>query len=241
MSPGNPPQKKKNQKSSTVADYTPLGSRFRVVPLPPPPPPTAVTPLPLTIVLLSPLPTLSLRYVGLPLPSVEARLRDDETGDVLVTATGGDGAIEVFADGDELQGNLEVTGGCVFKEYWRNPAATAKEFTMDGWFKTGDVAAFSVELGSFRICGRASIDIIKSGGYKISALDIERVLLEHPGIEQAAVVGHPDETWGEVVAAALVWRCGTPAQETGREVRQLSTSFWAISHKVPAAQMPTLH
>lgn len=79
------------------------------------------------------------------------------------------------------------TGDNVFLEYWQRPDATAEEFTHDGWFKTGDVAAYDSSLDAFKICGRASIDIIKSGGYKISALDIERVILEHPSIEQVCM------------------------------------------------------
>jgi malonyl-CoA/methylmalonyl-CoA synthetase len=92
----------------------------------------------------------------------------------------------------------------VFREYWNNPEATAASFTPDGWFRTGDIAVR--ERGYYRIMGRQSVDIIKSGGYKLSALEIEGVLLEHPGIAECAVLGLPDATWGEVVAAAVVLR-----------------------------------
>ena len=77
----------------------------------------------------------------------------------------------------------------------------------DGWFRTGDVAV--IENGYFRIMGRQSIDIIKSGGYKLSALEIEAALLDHPAIRECAVVGVPDETWGEAVSAAVVLETGT--------------------------------
>jgi len=89
------------------------------------------------------------------------------------------------------------------KRYWGNAAATAAAFDGDGWFATGDVAARDA-AGSYKILGRASVDIIKSGGYKISALDVERVLLAHPRVVEAAVVGVPDAVYGQRVGAVLV-------------------------------------
>ena len=86
-------------------------------------------------------------------------------------------------------------------EYWQNPKATSDSFD-DGWFRTGDIAV--LESGYYRIMGRQSVDIIKSGGYKLSALEIESVLLDHELIEQCAVVGMADDTWGESVAVACV-------------------------------------
>ena len=94
-----------------------------------------------------------------------------------------------------------MRGPSVFKEYWGNPKATAEAF-RDGWFLTGDVAV--VEDGSYRLLGRSSVDIIKTGGYKVSALEIEEKLREHPAIDECAVVGLPDDEWGERVAAAAV-------------------------------------
>jgi malonyl-CoA/methylmalonyl-CoA synthetase len=83
------------------------------------------------------------------------------------------------------------------------PEATAKEFTTDGWFKTGDVAIMSSVdsngKGQYRILGRNSADIIKSGGEKLSAIEIETAILELPGMKDCAVVGIPDEEWGQVV------------------------------------------
>jgi malonyl-CoA/methylmalonyl-CoA synthetase len=124
-------------------------------------------------------------YVGTPLPGVEIRLCDDK--DQPVTGE---------------PGEIQVRGENVFQEYWKQPEATAKSFTKDGWFKTGDVAV--IESGYYRILGRSSVDIIKSGGYKISALEIEEVLRTHPDIKDCAVVGLDDEEWGEIVAAGLV-------------------------------------
>ena len=89
--------------------------------------------------------------------------------------------------------------------YLRNIGANleaTKEAFVDGWFKSGDIAVW--EHGSYRILGRNSVDIIKSGGYKISALEIEEVLRKHPAIKDCGVVGLPDEEWGEIIAAGVV-------------------------------------
>jgi malonyl-CoA/methylmalonyl-CoA synthetase len=138
--------------------------------------------------------------VGLPLPGVELRLK------------GEDGAL-VTAEGEP--GEIQVRGPAVFRAYWNRPEATAEAF--DGpWFRTGDMAVR--EQGYYRIMGRLSVDIIKSGGYKLSALEIEAVLLEHPGILECAVIGLPDPVWGEAVTAVVVSRGETaPALAELRE------------------------
>ena len=122
-------------------------------------------------------------YVGQALPGVTVQLFDD--GDERIT-------------GDGAQGEIRIMGDGVFKEYWGNKAATRESF-RDSWFCTGDIAV--IEEGSYRIMGRSSVDIIKSGGYKLSALEVEDVLLNHRDICEVAVVGVPDDTWGECVAA----------------------------------------
>ena len=95
-----------------------------------------------------------------------------------------------------------MRGPGVFREYWNRPAATAESFD-DGWFRTGDMAV--LERGYYRILGRLSVDIIKSGGYKLSALEIETALLDHPDIfANAPCRSLPDDTWGEAVAVAVV-------------------------------------
>jgi malonyl-CoA/methylmalonyl-CoA synthetase len=94
----------------------------------------------------------------------------------------------------------------VFSQYWNNPEATDAAF-VDGWFRTGDVAVR--EPDGYRLLGRASVDIIKSGGEKVSALEVEEVLRTHPDIADCAVVGVPDEEWGERVCAAVVPRHNT--------------------------------
>ena len=127
--------------------------------------------------------------VGLPLEGVGVRLCDDQNTPVV-----------------NEPGEIQVRGDNVFIEYWRKPEATQASFTPDGWFKTGDVAV--LEEGYYRILGRKSVDIIKSGGYKISALEIEEVLRTHPLVNDCAVVGLENEEWGEIVAAAIVLRSG---------------------------------
>jgi malonyl-CoA/methylmalonyl-CoA synthetase len=103
-------------------------------------------------------------------------------------------------------GELQVRGEAVFKEYWRRPEETASTFTTDGWFRTGDIVEEIVAEDKrwFRILGRNSVDIIKTGGYKVSALEIEDALRAHPAIADCAVIGLPDPTWGERVAVAVI-------------------------------------
>lgn len=129
--------------------------------------------------------------VGWPLPGVEVRLTKD--GNVI--------------EHDDEEGMIEIKGGNVFIEYWRKPEATSSEFTSDGWFKTGDVAKREAN-GAYFIQGRASVDIIKSGGYKISALEVERKMLALDSIQEVAVVGLADQEWGQRVAAVVKFRDG---------------------------------
>jgi malonyl-CoA/methylmalonyl-CoA synthetase len=150
--------------------------------------------------------------VGQPLAGVEVR-RVDEAG-------------AAVADGEP--GELEVRGPGVFARYWRRPAETAAAF-RGGWFRTGDVAV--VEAGSYRLLGRSSTDIVKIGGYKVSALEVEACLSEHPAIAECAVVGLPDEEWGERLAAAVVLRPG--AALALEELRR-----WAADHLAPY-KLPT--
>ena len=128
-------------------------------------------------------------FVGVPLPGVEVRLVDE-------------GGRSVPAGSP---GEIEVRSGGVFLEYWGRPEETRGAF-RDGWFRTGDVAV--LEDGAYRILGRSSVDIIKTGGYKVSALEIEEVLRTHPNIVECAVVGVADPEWGDRVAAAVELRGG---------------------------------
>jgi acyl-CoA synthetase (AMP-forming)/AMP-acid ligase II len=136
--------------------------------------------------------------VGWALPGVTVRL----------IAT--DGSQKDVTRANNEPGEIQVKGDNVFLEYWRKPEATKKEFTEDGFFKTGDIAVSDQsQNGAFFIQGRASVDIIKSGGYKISALDVERGLLSLDVIDEVAVVGLEDEEWGQRVAAIVTLANGT--------------------------------
>jgi malonyl-CoA/methylmalonyl-CoA synthetase len=129
-------------------------------------------------------------FVGVPLPGVEVRLID-ETGAPVP---------------DGVPGEIEVRGPGVFLEYWQRPEETNAAF-HDGWFRTGDVAV--VDRGAYRLLGRTSVDIIKTGGFKVSALEIEEVLRRHPAIADCAIVGAIDPEWGERVSVAVELRPGT--------------------------------
>jgi malonyl-CoA/methylmalonyl-CoA synthetase len=147
-------------------------------------------------------------FVGVPLPGVDVRLVDEHG----------------VAVADGSPGELEVRGPGVFKEYWQRPDETADAFRA-GWFRTGDMAV--VERGSYRLLGRTSVDIIKTGGYKVSALEIEEVLRTHPAVAECAVVGITDAEWGERVAAAIELRAGTalPLEDLQRWARDLLAPY----------------
>ena len=128
--------------------------------------------------------------VGVPLPGVELRLVEE------------DGTPLALYDGESV-GEIQVRGPNLFTEYLNRPDATASAFTSDGWFRTGDMAVRDPD-GYVRIVGRKATDLIKSGGYKIGAGEIENALLEHPGVREAAVTGEPDPDLGERVVAWIV-------------------------------------
>ncbi|KAI0425249.1 hypothetical protein F5Y09DRAFT_322240 [Xylaria sp. FL1042] len=149
--------------------------------------------------------------VGWPLPGVEARLFDTDTNEIIPS------------DVVDRSGEIQLRGANVFREYWANPTATAKEFVPsdDGkgpWFRTGDVAvrrnvpkpAGSGTSGDWAkgpmyfILGRQSADIIKSGGEKVSALEVERELLSLPEILETAVLAVPSGKWGQKVGAVAI-------------------------------------
>lgn len=150
-------------------------------------------------------------HVGLPLPSVEMRLVDSQNKQV----------------GANEPGEFQIKGPSVFKEYWQKPEATQKAFTEDGWFITGDIGMLN--NGLYKILGRDSVDIIKSGGYKISALEIEDVLRKHEQINDCAVVGLPNEEWGELIAACLV--------SSSKELDTNVLSNW-LKTQMPAYKLP---
>jgi malonyl-CoA/methylmalonyl-CoA synthetase len=146
--------------------------------------------------------------VGPPLDGVDVRLIDD------------DGATIEVSD-DETVGEILVRGPNLFLEYLNRPDATA-EAVRDGWFHTGDVAVRAPD-GYIRIVGRRSTDLIKSGGYKIGAGEIENALVEHPGVAEAAVTGEPDPDLGERIVAWIVPAKGSrpPEQDLVDHVARL--------------------
>jgi malonyl-CoA/methylmalonyl-CoA synthetase len=129
--------------------------------------------------------------VGMPFPGQEARIVDLKTRAPIR---------------DEREGEIQVRGPHVFKGYWRRPDATAEAFDADGWFNTGDLGWRSAD-GYYTISGRAR-ELIISGGYNVYPREVEEVLLAHPGVAEAAVLGLPDPDLGEQVVAAIVPRSG---------------------------------
>jgi malonyl-CoA/methylmalonyl-CoA synthetase len=150
-------------------------------------------------------------FVGAPLAGVDVRLVDGE-GRIVEPGT---------------PGEIEVRSPGVFLEYFGLPDQTRDSF-REGWFRTGDVGV--VEDGCYRIVGRQSVDIIKTGGYKVSALEIEEALRAHPDVVECAVVGIADPEWGERVAAAVI------ARQVGAVCLD-SLRAWArpllAAHKIP--------
>jgi acyl-CoA synthetase (AMP-forming)/AMP-acid ligase II len=182
--------------------------------------------------------------VGWPLPSVEARLMEtnDDTGVQTVIATGE----EIDPDtGKERVGEIQLRGPTIFNGYWRNTEATAKEFTTDGWFKTGDIAIRRKVPGSglgksgtwtqgpaYFIQGRRSADIIKTGGEKVSALEVEREILSLVEVDECAVVGLPSEAWGQKVAAVVV------LSDKSQESMSLQQLRSALKPRITAYKIP---
>jgi len=155
-------------------------------------------------------------HVGLPLPTVRTRIVD-ESGH------------------DAESGELWIAGPSVFSGYYQRPEASRDAFVQgaDGlpWFRTGDTVTRDAD-GYFKILGRTSVDILKSGGYKLSALEIEEALREHPAIREVAVVGVPDEDWGDRVVACIVAHPGRADDCTTDAVRAFAKQNLA-PYKVP--------
>ncbi|MEM1031434.1 MAG: AMP-binding protein [Myxococcota bacterium] len=127
---------------------------------------------------------------------------------------------------DTDEGEVWVKGPSVFAGYFERPEANREAF-VDGWFKTGDVGRFEAD-GSLRLLGRRSVDIIKSGGYKLSALEIEEALRDHPAVADVAVVGVPSEAWGEAAIAVVV-----PAREASADDLRTWCKDHLAAYKVP--------
>jgi fatty acid CoA ligase FadD36 len=127
--------------------------------------------------------------VGQPVLGVDTRLRTEDG--------------QVVPDDGESIGRLQIRGPMLFNDYLNKPEATAAAWTGDGWFMTGDVATRDPE-GFHRIVGRESVDLIKSGGYRIGAGEVETALLAHPSVREVAVVGQADADLGQRVVAYVV-------------------------------------
>ncbi|PRD21572.1 UNVERIFIED_CONTAM: Acsf3 [Trichonephila clavipes] len=172
------------------------------------------------------------RTVGIPLPDVEVKLRkvnDDSSVEVTDLVVGNHSEIKILS-GNETSGELLVKGPNVFLEYWNKEKATDEAFAEDGWFQTGDTACF--EDGAFKILGRSSVDIIKSGGYKISALEVESCLLRHPDIIECTVFGLPDDVWGERVSTLIIFK-------KGKEITDSELKTWCKQY-IPPYTIPTI-
>ncbi|BBY59655.1 acyl-CoA synthetase [Mycolicibacterium sarraceniae] len=128
-------------------------------------------------------------WVGLPLAGVQTRLVRE------------DGAIAEH-DGETI-GSLHLKAPTLFDGYLNRPDATAESFDPDGWYRTGDAAVID-DGGMHRIVGRESVDLIKSGGFRVGAGEVETVLLGHPGVDEVAVVGVPDPDLGQRIVAFVV-------------------------------------
>jgi malonyl-CoA/methylmalonyl-CoA synthetase len=150
--------------------------------------------------------------VGKPLPGVEVQLVGENGKPVA----------------PETPGEIEVRGPSVFAEYWGRHDATRAAF-RSGWFRTGDTAIVENEV--YRILGRTNIDILKTGGHKVSALEIEEALRQHPAVAECAVVGVPDPEWGERVGAAVVLNEGAAIDLPS--LRTWAKELLAV-HKVPS-------
>jgi malonyl-CoA/methylmalonyl-CoA synthetase len=153
-------------------------------------------------------------HIGQALPGVQIRLVNAEG---VVTS-------------ENVSGEIQIKGPNVFQEYWKKPEATKKAFSEDGWFLSGDIALF--KEGYYKILGRDSVDIIKSGGYKISALEIEDVLRKYPIISDCAVIGIPNPEWGELIVACLILK------EDNKTALDLSALKNWLKEILPAYKIP---
>jgi malonyl-CoA/methylmalonyl-CoA synthetase len=164
-------------------------------------------------------------HVGFPFPSVQVRIVRPLDADNLPLKQ------RIIENSDEA-GELQIKGPSVFKEYFNRPEATRDTFESDGWFKTGDTASINPETGHYKILGRTSVDIIKTGGYKVSALEIEKTYLESDFVRDIAVLGVEDQEWGERVAAIVSLKDENTSESVLKE--------WGKKHLAPY-KVPTLY
>jgi malonyl-CoA/methylmalonyl-CoA synthetase len=162
---------------------------------------------------------------GAPFPGVEARLVPLEGGAEGLGALGAEGA-------EGAAGELRIRSPQLFAGYWGRPEATAAAFDAGGWFRTGDVAVYNASTGEYRLLGRASVDVLKRGGFKVSALAVEAALVEHPAVGEVAVVGAPDGDAGDAIVAVAA-----PAE--GRSLPTLGELRGWAGERLPPYARPT--
>jgi malonyl-CoA/methylmalonyl-CoA synthetase len=157
--------------------------------------------------------------VGVPLAGASVRVIDPEAAD----------AGHVIDVGDGIEGELAISGPNLFSGYWNRPEETRRAL-VGGYLRSGDVAVREAD-GTFRVLGRMSVDIIKTRGFKVSAVEIENCLQHHPQVQEVAVVGLPDADQGERVVAAITLAAG--ATLNAEDVRAFAREHLA-PHKVPS-------
>ncbi|XP_004302888.1 PREDICTED: malonate--CoA ligase [Fragaria vesca subsp. vesca] len=162
--------------------------------------------------------------VGKPFPGVEVKIIAEDDSKTDTTGVG----------------ELCVRSPSLFKEYWKLPEVTRESFTNDGFFKTGDAGTVDND-GYYIILGRTSADIMKVGGYKLSALEIESILLEHPSVEECCVLGLPDKDYGEIVCAIVVpdEEAKRKQEEEKRPAISLEELCSGAKHKLAPYKLPT--
>ncbi|TNV79998.1 hypothetical protein FGO68_gene16782 [Halteria grandinella] len=170
-------------------------------------------------------------HMGYALPGVKCALRDLESGEIFWDS---ETAENKLSSGRE--GELYIKSPCMFDRYINKPEASRETFTEDGWFKTGDCAIVNQideKSGMFKHLGRLSQDIIKKGGYKLSALEIEGTILEHPSVSEIVVVGIPDDKHGQEVAAIILFHKSTTSQDELLKTIQDHCKKVLSSYKIP--------
>lgn len=162
--------------------------------------------------------------VGMPLPGVSARIVDPASGAIL---------------SDDQVGELQIKGDHVFAGYWRQPEKTAQAFTDDGWLRTGDLALREAD-GYYTLKGRAK-DLIISGGLNIYPPEVELALMAHEAIAACAVIGCPDEEWGEQVVAVIVPMAGATidSAEVIDHCRRQLAAYKAPRRVIVADELPS--